>query len=295
MSFCFTIVFFFFFFWTFSVCLFVCFCLSIYFSLWLSLCFIVCLTDCSFCLQSVWFVLFCLLLLVWPYLSLCFIVCLFDRLQFLSSSLTCSVPFWYFTRTASSIDACMGKTIFTPSTEAYFNHAVITARRLFCVGLIKTNQCTVVASEPMAMQPAIARQNGRGVWLYNQLPCHRCSYFFSSTTNSILRWLFADAGIRHWNASSSLIRTSRSDQLAHSVIPCSHTASIKRASVKEQISQRCCKYRTVIVRSAGLPCTRMTLTLSVCHAWGNPTLTLCSAGLTALIVRVSFLPLCAHG
>ncbi len=28
----------------------------------------------------------------------------------------------------------------------------------------------VVASEPMAMQPAIARQNGRGVWLYNQLP-----------------------------------------------------------------------------------------------------------------------------
>ncbi len=28
----------------------------------------------------------------------------------------------------------------------------------------------VVASEPMAKQPAIARQNGRGVWLYNQLP-----------------------------------------------------------------------------------------------------------------------------
>ncbi len=27
----------------------------------------------------------------------------------------------------------------------------------------------VVASEPMAMQPAIARQNGRAVWLYNPL------------------------------------------------------------------------------------------------------------------------------
>ncbi len=27
-----------------------------------------------------------------------------------------------------------------------------------------------MASEPMAMQPAIARQNRRGVWLYNQLP-----------------------------------------------------------------------------------------------------------------------------
>ncbi len=30
----------------------------------------------------------------------------------------------------------------------------------------ETNQSTVVASEPMAMQPAIGRQNGRGVWLY---------------------------------------------------------------------------------------------------------------------------------
>ncbi len=28
----------------------------------------------------------------------------------------------------------------------------------------------MVASEPMAMQPAIARQNRRGVWLYNPLP-----------------------------------------------------------------------------------------------------------------------------
>ncbi len=31
------------------------------------------------------------------------------------------------------------------------------------------NQFTAVASEPMAMQPAIARQNARGVWLYNPL------------------------------------------------------------------------------------------------------------------------------
>ncbi len=28
----------------------------------------------------------------------------------------------------------------------------------------------VVASEPMAMQPAIVRQNGRGIWLYNSPP-----------------------------------------------------------------------------------------------------------------------------
>ncbi len=33
----------------------------------------------------------------------------------------------------------------------------------------ETNQSTAVASEPMAMQPTIARQNGRDVWLYNPL------------------------------------------------------------------------------------------------------------------------------
>ncbi len=65
----------------------------------------------------------------------------------------------------------------------------------------------------------------------------------------------------------------RSDQLADSVIPCSHLASIQRASLKEQISWRCGKCRAVIVRRAGSPCMRMTLTLSVCHAWGNPMLT----------------------
>ncbi len=45
------------------------------------------------------------------------------------------VPLRYFIRSASSIDACMGKTIFSSSTEAYFNHAVITARRLVREGL----------------------------------------------------------------------------------------------------------------------------------------------------------------
>ncbi len=73
------------------------------------------------------------------------------------------------------------------------------------------NQSTVVASEPMAIQPAIARQNGRGVWLYNQ------------------------------------------------------------------------------------PCTRMTLMLSVYHAWGNPTVMPRSTGLIALTVSVSVLLLCAQG
>ncbi len=79
-----------------------------------------------------------------------------------------------------------GKKIIIPSsTEAYFNHKVITARWLVHVGLknepmwwqtIKKNE-PVVASEPMAMQPDIARQKGRGVWLYNQLPCHGISDF----------------------------------------------------------------------------------------------------------------------
>ncbi len=43
-------------------------------------------------------------------------------------------------------------------------------------------------------------------------------------------------------------------------------------------AQHCCKYRAIIVRRAGIICTLMTLTLSVCHTWGNPTLMLRSAG-----------------
>ncbi len=82
---------------------------------------------------------------------------------------------------------------------------------------------------------------------------------------------------------SSRIKTSCSAQLADSVIPCSHLASIHRASKRANFKERrCCKCRAVIVRRAGLPCTRMTLTLSVYHAWENPTLMLCSAGLIAL-------------
>ncbi len=57
--------------------------------------------------------------------------------------------------------------------------------------------------EPMAMQPAIARQNGRGVWLYKRpLRCH-ISDFFSSVTENLPCWFFADAMIRRWNASAA--------------------------------------------------------------------------------------------
>ncbi len=66
--------------------------------------------------------------------------------------------------------------------------------------------------------------------------------------------------------------------------------NLERTSLKEQISaQRCCKCHAVNVRRAELPCT-----LSVRHAWENPTLTLRSAGPTALIARVSVSPLWAH-
>ncbi len=76
--------------------------------------------------------------------------------------------------------------------------------------------------------------------------------------------------------------TSCCTQLAYSVIPCSHLASVKRASKIVNFKRRCCKCRAVIVRCAGLPCTRMTLMLNVYHAWGNPTLMPPSAGLIAL-------------
>ncbi len=137
----------------------------------------------------------------------------------------------------------------------------------------------------MAMQPAIARQNGRGVWLYNQLPAT------ASEISSLQRRtpFFADAGIRCRNASSIRIRTSRSDQLADSVIPCCYPASIQRASLKEQISaQRCCKCCAVIVRRVGIPCTLMTLTLSVYHAWGMLALRVFRSCLSALAISFLF-------
>ncbi len=95
----------------------------------------------------------------------------------------------------------------------------------------------------MAMQPAVAGQNGRCVWLYKQLPATG-SQIYS------LQWrtpFFADTRIRCWNASSSRIRTSRSDQLTDSVIPCSYPPSIQRASQKSnfpallQMPRRHCK------------------------------------------------------
>ncbi len=59
------------------------------------------------------------------------------------------------TSTASSIDTCMRKTIFSSSTEAYFNK-VITARRLVRVGLKNEPMDRgVVVHEPIAMQHAI--------------------------------------------------------------------------------------------------------------------------------------------
>ncbi len=37
----------------------------------------------------------------------------------------------------------------------------------------------------MAMQPAIGHQNGRGIWIYNQLPCHRISDFFEGSNRGV--------------------------------------------------------------------------------------------------------------
>ncbi len=123
------------------------------------------------------------------------------------------------------------------------------------------NQCTAAAREGMAMQPAIARQNRRGVWLYKwPLRC-RISDFFSSAMKTLPRWLFADNEFRRWNTSAAGLDL------------------LQIRSITEQISERrCCKFCAVIVRRAGLPCTLMTITLMACHAWGNPKLMLRSAG-----------------
>ncbi len=93
------------------------------------------------------------------------------------------VPFWYFTSSVEFL-RCMGKTIF------FFNWSLFQSRSYNCtsIGSCRIKKCTAVVREPMAMQPAIARQNRRVVWLYNQLLCHRNSDFFSLVMKTLLRW-----------------------------------------------------------------------------------------------------------
>ncbi len=159
----------------------------------------------------------------------------------------------------------------------------------------ETNQSTAVASEQwLCSPPYLAKMGGASVYIVHCLSPHLRFLLFSDEDPSslTLRWR-RDLPLKHL---SSRIGTSCSHQLADSVIPCGYLVKSKKVLLEEQISaQRCCKCRAVIVRRAGIPCTLMTLTLSVCHAWGNPTLTLRSAGLIACTASVSVLPLCARG
>ncbi len=77
-----------------------------------------------------------------------------------SVTVVTSVPWDMGTSTASSIDACMGKTIFF-----LFNWSLFQSRNYNCTSIgscriKKTNQCTAVASEPIAMQPPLPTKIG---------------------------------------------------------------------------------------------------------------------------------------
>ncbi len=95
------------------------------------------------------------------------------------------------------------------------------------------------------------------------------------------RAFFADAEICRWSASAAELGTLAATSLQTRSSPGGYPVRSKKALLEEQISaQHCCKCRT------GIPCTLMTLMLSVCHAWGNSTLTLCSAGLNPRCVTM---------
>ncbi len=84
-----------------------------------------------------------------------------------------------------------GKIPFFPSLKPF------QSRSYNCTWLVRvrwkkrTNPWRWRASEPMAMQPAIVCQNGRGVWLYNSLPAT------VSQISSLQRWwpFFADSSL----------------------------------------------------------------------------------------------------
>ncbi len=90
---------------------------------------------------------------------------------------------------------CMGKNIFSSSTEAFSNHAFYNCTWIDSCRIKKTNQCSAVAHKPMTMKPAIARQNRRDVWLNNQLLCHRNSDFFEGSNRGVQ--LIAGPGMQY--------------------------------------------------------------------------------------------------
>ncbi len=115
---------------------------------------------------------------------------------------------------------CMGKALFSSSTEAYFNHPDITARWLVHLGLKNFTNPMVVASEPMAIQPA--KTGGASGYIISWTS-HLNSDFFSSAANSLLRW-HQDLPLK---APLQPDRTSCSYRLADSVIPCSYPVRSK--------------------------------------------------------------------
>ncbi len=103
----------------------------------------------------------------------------------------------------------MGKTIFS---------SVMTARWLVCVGL---------KNKPM--------HGGCERAIFKRFLLFSDELFAELFAD--LRWLFTDAGIRRWKASSSRIRTSCSNQLADSVIPWSHMVSIQKVWILSWLLQ----------------------------------------------------------
>ncbi len=139
------------------------------------------------------------------------------------------------------------------------------------------------ASQWLCSPPLPAKMRGESGYIIS------CSATASQISS--LQWrrpFFADSSLKPRSAvemPQQLDWTSCSDHLADSVISCGYPVRSKKALLEEQISaQPCCKCRAVIVRRAGIPCTLMTLTLSVCHAWEN-----------ARTASASVLPFCARG
>ncbi len=93
----------------------------------------------------------------------------------------------------------MGKTIFF-----LFNWSLFQSRSYNCTSI---GSCWIKKNEPLhgggtRANGYAARQNRRGIWLYNQLLCHRKSDFFSSATKTLLHWRrdppLATKTLLHW-------------------------------------------------------------------------------------------------
>ncbi len=172
----------------------------------------------------------------------------------------------------------MGKTPFFLFNWSLFNHAVKLHVHWFvqCYKIEPMARWRRWASLWLCSPPKPARMGGASGYISGRFAA-------ASQISSLQgrRFFLADSSLTPRFAIETPQQLDWTSCSAQLTLPSLSPASIrwrpKRASQKSKFMRRSFKCRAVIVRRAGLPCTLMTVTLSVCHAFGEIPLWRCGA------------------